>query len=175
LFSLCKAARTALLVTLIAMGLTVVDRATAQLGFIPRFRIKAGVFLPQNTSLQNAVGNTWFKIGADVNVPFSLVPLGSARVGIEYAVNGSSNIVPITLTQVIQPSVGVHSPLYFGAGIGLWTGHIRGRGTDTRFGFRLLGGLEFTSRLFLELQYDFVGRMGDTHVDGLSVLVGTKF
>jgi hypothetical protein len=145
------------------------------LGVLPRFRVKAGLFLPQNTSLKNAAGNTWLKFGADVNIPFSLVPLGSSRASIEYAVKGSSNIVPITFTQVFQPSVAVHSPLYVGAGIGLWTGHIKGGSTSSQIGFRLLGGLEFTEKLFLELQYDFVNKLSGVRADGLSVLVGTKF
>jgi hypothetical protein len=156
---------------LIAAG----EKCEAQLGIIPRFRVKAGVFLPQNTSLKNAVGNTWLKVGADVNLPASLFPLGSTRVGIDYVVNGSSNIVPITLTQIFQPSVAVRSPVYAGAGIGLWTGHIKGSGTSTQFGFRLLAGIEFSERFFGEVQYDFVDKLGGVRADGLSVLVGLKF
>jgi hypothetical protein len=151
------------------------ERAEAQLNIIPRFRVKAGVFLPQNTSLKNAVGNTWLKVGADVNLPASLFPLGSTRIGIDYVVNGSSNIVPITITQIFQPSVAVRSPVYAGAGIGLWTGHIKGSGTSTQFGFRLLAGIEFSDRLFGEVQYDFVDKLGGARADGLSVLVGLKF
>ncbi len=150
--------------------------AGAQLGgVIPRPRVKAGIFLPTNTSLRNAVGNTWLKLGADVNIPFSLVPVGTARVGIDYVANGSSNIVPITVMQIFQPSVAVHSPIYGGAGIGLWTGHIKGSGTSTKFGFRIVGGVEFTDKFFLEAQYDIVDRLGGARADGFSILVGTKF
>ena len=147
----------------------------AQVPFLPSVRIKAGVFVPSNTSLRDAVGNTWLKVGADVSVPLSIVPLGSSRVGIEYAVNGSSNIVPLTFTQVFQPSVGVHVPFYVGAGLGLWTGHIHGAGTYTRIGFRLMGGLDFKKRAFIEVQYDFVDSMGPVRADGFSALVGTRF
>lgn len=149
--------------------------AHAQLDVIPRPRLKIGAFFPTNTSLSNAVGNTWLKVGADINVPFSLLPFGTARAGIEYAVNGSSNIVPITLVQIIQPSAVARSPIYGGAGIGLWTGHIKGSGTSTRFGFRLVGGLDISSRSFLEVQYDIVDRLGSARADGVSVLLGVRF
>ena len=157
------------------LALAALAPSSAQVPFLPSVRVKAGVFLPQNTSLRNAVGNTWLKVGADVSVPLSIVPLGSSRVGIEYAVNGSSNLVPITFMQVFQPSAGVKSPVYLGAGVGLWTGHIHGFGTNTRIGFRLMGGVDFTKKLFLELQYDFVDRMGPVRADGFSALVGTRF
>src|SRR5258708_5147415 len=94
-----------LLATLTLLSSTA--HSCAQVPFLPSVRVKAGVFLPQNTSLLNAVGNTWLKIGADVSVPVSPVPLGTTRVGIDYVVNSSSNIVPLTLTQIFQPSVGL--------------------------------------------------------------------
>jgi len=151
-------------------------RANAQAGLIPTPRFKAGIFLPTNTSLQNAVGNTWLKLGADINVPFSLVPVvGSGRVGIDYVVDGSSNIIPITIMQIFQPSVAVHSPIYGGAGVGLWTGHIKGSGTSTKFGFRLVAGVETSSKIFFEAQYDIVDKLGGARADGFSVLIGTKF
>jgi hypothetical protein len=158
---------------LIAAGLPAAARA--QLDVIPRPRLKIGAFFPTNTSLSNAVGNTWLKLGADVNVPFSLVPIGTARVGIDYVANGSSSIIPITLVQVIQPSAVARSPIYGGAGIGLWTGHIKGSGTSTKFGFRLLGGVEISSRMFIEAQYDIVDRLGSARADGFSVLLGARF
>jgi hypothetical protein len=164
-------------VALIALAATIVipRNARAQLNVIPRPRVKIGAFFPTNTSLGNAVGNTWLKLGADVNVPFSLVPIGTARVGIDYVVNGSSNIVPITLMQIIQPSAVAKSPVYVGAGIGLWTGHIKGSGTQTKFGFRLAGGFDISAHSFLEVQYDIVDRLGSARADGFSVLVGAKF
>jgi hypothetical protein len=151
------------------------SRAGAQTNLIPMPRFKIGAFFPTNTSLNNAVGNTWLKLGADVNVPFSLIPFGSTRAGIDYVVNGSSNIVPITLIQTFQPSAGLKSPVYVGAGIGLWTGHIKGSGSSTKFGFRVLAGAELSRKMFLEVQYDIVDKLGGARADGVSVLVGTQF
>lgn len=158
-----------------AVILAIGPAAHAQLDVIPRPRLKIGAFFPTNTSLSNAIGNTWIKVGADVNIPFSLVPIGTARIGIDYVANGSSNIVPITFMQIIQPSAVARSPVYGGAGIGLWTGHIKGSGTSTRFGFRLVGGVEISKTTFIEAQYDIVDRLGSARADGFSALVGMRF
>jgi hypothetical protein len=150
----------------------------AQLPLIPKIRLKAGIFIPQDSTLSNGVGNTWLKIGADVSLPVGLnLPIvgASTRLGIDYAVKGSSNIIPITLMEVIQPSVAIHSPVYGGAGIGLWTAHIKGAGSSSKLGFRLMGGIEFSEKFFGEVQYDIVGKIGGVRADGFSILVGTKF
>lgn len=150
--------------------------AEAQLSIIPKVRVKAGVFFSENTALKSLVGSTWIKVGADVALPIGLPLLsGGTRVGIDYVWNGSSNIVPITLTSVIQPSLGLTSPVYVGGGIGLWTGHIKGSGTVSRFGIRLLGGVDIGKSTFIEVQYDIVDRMGSVRPDGVSVLLGMKF
>jgi hypothetical protein len=150
--------------------------ADAQLSIIPKIRVKGGVFLPQNTSFKNAAGSTWVKVGADVSLPIGIPLLsGGSRVGIDYMWNGSSNIVPITLSSVIQPSLGLTSPVYVGGGIGLWTGHIKGSGTSTKFGARLIAGLDIGKSTFLEVNYDFVDKLGGVRADGLSVMVGMKF
>lgn len=160
----------------LVLVLSIPQSAAAQLGIIPKFRIKAGIFLPQDSSLSNVTSNTWMKFGADVSLPLGIPLLsGGTRVGIDYVVHGSSNIVPITLTSVIQPSLGVTSPVYIGGGIGLWTGHIKGAGTSTRFGARLLGGVDIGKSTFFELQYDFVDKLGGVRADGFSFLVGMKF
>ncbi len=151
--------------------------AKAQLPFIPKIRVKAGLFLPTDSNLTNAVGNTWMKIGVDVTLPlgFNLPIIGaSTKVGIDYSFKNSNRIVPITLSEVIQPSAGAHSPIYAGAGIGLWNAKIGGN-TSSKVGFRLLGGLDFSEKLFLEAQYDKVGRLGGVTADGFSVLAGFKF
>ena len=158
-----------------ATALSIAHPAASQTKLIPLPRVKIGAFFPTDTTLRNVAGNTWFKVGADIGVPFSLIPLGSARVGIDYVANGSSNIVPITLVQTFQPSVGLSLPVYVGAGIGLWTGHIQGSGTSTEFGLRLVGGSGLGKRLFLEVQYDIVKHLGSARADGFSVLVGTQF
>jgi hypothetical protein len=159
------------------LTLSVASRpANAQLSVIPKVRLKAGVFLAQNSSLRNLVGNTWFKVGADVSLPIGIPLLsGGTRIGIDYVANGSSNFVPVTLTSVIQPSLGLTSPVYVGGGIGLWTGHIKGAGTSTRFGVRLLGGVDIGKSTFFEVQYDFVDKLAGVRADGFSFLVGMKF
>ena len=152
--------------------------ASAQLGIIPQVRVKAGLFFPSSTGLTNAIGSTWIKIGADVNLPvgFNLPVVGaSTRIGIDYALKGSSSLVPITLMEMIQPSAGVKSPIYGGAGIGLYTAHFKGSGSASKFGYRLLGGFQFTPKLFIEAQYDVVGKIRGTRPDGISVLVGSHF
>jgi hypothetical protein len=161
----------------LAIGLICFARpAGAQLSIIPKVRLKAGVFLSTDVSLNNAVGPTWLKVGADVSLPFGLPLLGGGmRAGIDYMANGSSNIIPVTLTTVIQPSLGLTSPVYVGAGIGLWTGHIKGAGTSSRFGFRLLGGIDLGPKTFLEVQYDFVDKLSGVRADGFSALIGFKF
>ena len=152
--------------------------AKAQLSLIPHVRVKAGLFLPNSTSLTNAVGNTWIKLGADVSLPigFNLPVVGaSTRLGIDYSVKGSSSLVPITLMEMFQPSAGVRSPIFGGLGIGLYTAHFKGAGSASRFGYRLMGGYEINTRIFLEAQYDVVGKIRGTRADGISVLIGTHF
>ncbi len=150
--------------------------AGAQLGLLPQVRVKAGLFVAQNASLRHAAGETWLKIGADATLPLGLGLLGSrTRVGVELAMNGGSTIVPVTLSQVWQPSLVVRSPVYFGVGIGLWTAHIEGSGTASRLGLRLLGGVDWTRRFFTEVEYDLVDRLGGVRADGVSVLAGIRF
>jgi hypothetical protein len=164
------------ILALIGIATALCPRADAQLPGVPHVRVKIGAFFPSDTSLSNATSNTWLKVGADVSVPFSLIPTGSMRAGIDYVVNGSSNIVPITLTQIIQPSAAVaKSPIYGGAGIGIWTGHIKGAGTSTKFGVRLLAGVDIAAHAFLEVQYDIVEKLATARADGFSVLVGARF
>ena len=149
----------------------------AQLGFLPKFRIRAGIFNPSSPDLKSVSGDTWLKIGADVSLPVG-IPLvgGGTRVGIDYMESKNSRIVPITLTQIIQPSAIVaHSPIYLGAGIGLFNGKISGRGSGTSLGARMLAGLDINGKLFVEAQYDVVGKVAGTRIDGFSFMVGTKF
>lgn len=150
-------------------------RADALVG-LPSLRFKIGLFSPQNSSLRGISGSDWLKIGADFNLPLGLLGFGTkTRVGIDYAFRGSSNILPITFNQIFQPSAAVaSSPVYVGAGVGLWTIRAKGQPTLSRIGFRLLAGLEYSGYL-LEFQYDFVDRAGAVRADGLSVLVGLKF
>jgi hypothetical protein len=151
--------------------------AQAQLDIIPKFRLKAGLFLPTDTSLKNATSNTWLKVGADVGVPFgpNLPVIGSStKLGVEYAVNGSTSLIPITLSLYVQPSAVKTSPVYAGAGVGVWTA--RGGGsTASRLGYRLLAGVDLSARTFVEVQYDVVGRLRGTRVDGFSLMAGLKF
>ena len=147
--------------------------AHAQAGFLPHVRIKGGVFLPSGGALKNSSSDTWYKVGADINIPIPLV--GSTRIGIDYEASGCSWMAPITVTQIFQPgALVVKSPIYFGTGLGLWNTHINGGGDATRLGFRVLAGVEFKS-YFLEAQYDAVGRVSGASADGISVLVGKKF
>jgi hypothetical protein len=69
----------------------------------------------------------------------------------------------------------VTSPIYIGGGIGLWTGHIQGSGTSTRFGIRLLGGVDIGKNTFIEVQYDIVDKLAGVRADGVSLLIGLKF
>ena len=159
--------------TLGALSLISTSRAAAQTGFLPHVRVKAGVFLPSGGALKSSSSDTWYKVGADVNIPIPLV--GSTRIGIDYEASGSSRMVPITVTQIFQPSaVVVKSPIYFGTGIGLWNTHINGGGDATRLGFRVLAGLEFKG-LFVEANYEAVGRVSGATADGMSIVVGKKF
>ena len=167
-----------LIISLVAFTTLSIASADAQLGIIPQVRVKAGLFFPSSTGLTNAIGSAWLKVGADVSLPvgFNIPIVGaSTRLGIDYAMKGSSSLVPITLTEVIQPSAGVKSPIYGGLGIGLYTAHFKGAGSASRFGYRLLGGFQFTSKFFVEAQYDVVGQIRGTRADGVSVLVGTHF
>src|SRR2546423_404647 len=76
--------------------------ARAQVGFLPHVRVKAGVFMPSGGALKSSSSDTWYKVGADVNIPIPLV--GSTRIGIDYEASGSSRMVPITVTQIFQPN-----------------------------------------------------------------------
>ncbi len=164
-----------LLAAVCALSAAGVAPADAQ-DIIPKYRVKAGVFAPDSRSLKDVSDDAWVKIGADMDLPLlGMGVAGKTRVGIDYAFSGSNSILPITLVQVWQPSLAVRSPLYLGAGVGLWTVHTKGGGTASRFGFRLVAGADLTGRLFLEGQYDFVSRVGSVRTDGFSILVGSKF
>ncbi|MEP6756498.1 MAG: hypothetical protein ABJA67_13415 [Chthonomonadales bacterium] len=161
-----------------AASFAVTGKANAQLSLLPSIRVKAGLFLPSSSTLTNAVGNTWIKLGVDVGLPvgFNIPIVGaSTHIGIDYAVKGSSSLVPITLMEMIQPSAGVRSPIFGGIGLGMYTAHFKGAGSATRLGYRLMGGFEFNPKFFIEAQYDVVGQIRGTRADGISVLVGTHF
>ena len=169
--------RRAFLVAIALLCVSCASRsADAQIPLIPKIRLKAGVFVPTNSSLKDLIGGTWFKVGADITLPLGIPLLsGGTRLGVDYVANGSSNIIPITLTSIIQPSVGVSSPVYVGGGFGLWTGHIKGKGTSSQLGLRILGGFDLGKSTFIEAQYDIVGKLGGVRADGFSVLMGLKF
>jgi hypothetical protein len=171
-----KTGRALIAATALIVLCSVSRPADAQLSIIPKIRVKGGLFLPSNSSLKSATGSTWIKVGADVSLPIGIPLLsGGSRIGIDYMWNGSSNIIPITLTSTIQPSLGLTSPVYVGAGIGLWTGHIKGSGTSSKFGIRLLGGIDLGKSTFIEVNYDIVERIGGVRGDGYSVMIGMKF
>ena len=141
----------------------------AQTQFIPKPRLKIGAFFPSDSNLKDATSSTWIKVGADIGIP-----IVGLRAGIDYAFDGSNRIVPITITQIFQPSaVVVKSPVYGGIGIGMWNAHIAGE-SATRFGLRGVVGVEFAGYL-AEANYDLVGSVSGRRMDGLSLMVGKKF
>lgn len=174
----CRAALRILSLTgLLGLGSILAAKpAAAQLDILPKVRLKAGIFLPRSSSLSDVTSDSWLKVGADVQIPLSLIPVvGSTRVGIDFMQRGSSTIVPVTITQVFQPSLGLKSPLYVGAGVGLWTAKLPGNGTNTKVGLRLLAGFDITPRFFIEGQYDIVDGFKGVRADGFSALVGVRF
>lgn len=151
--------------------------ANAQLGLVPKVRLKAGLFMPQGSGLKSVSDGTWLKFGGDISLPLGIPFVGGgSRLGIDYMESHGSRIVPITLTQIIQPSAVVaRNPLYGGTGIGLWNGRVAGQGSGTALGLRFLVGANISTNLFIEAQYDTVGKIAGTRVDGFSILAGTKF
>jgi hypothetical protein len=145
----------------------------ARASIIP-IRLKAGLFFPQKAPLNG--GDQWWKIGADADIPIGIALFGHTRIGIEWCQQCEKNtIIPVTVTQIFNPGVAVKTPVYVGAGVGMWTAKIIGTPTATRFGFRILGGVNLTNRYFVEGTYDFVQKVSGISMDGLSVTVGMKF
>jgi len=145
----------------------------ARASIIP-IRLKAGLFFPQKAPLNG--GDQWWKVGADLDVPIGIALFGHTRIGIEWCQQCDKNtIIPVTVTQIFNPGVAVKTPVYVGAGIGMWTAKIIGTPTATRFGFRLLGGVSLTNKYYVEGTYDFVQKVSGISMDGLSVTVGMKF
>jgi hypothetical protein len=151
---------------LIALTQTV---SHAQTNLIPKPRIKAGVFMPNDGGLKDTTADTWIKLGADIGLP-----IVGLRAGIDYAFDGSNYVMPITLSQIFQPSaVVVKSPVYGGIGLGVWNAKHPG-GSGTTLGARGTVGVEFGGYL-LEANYDITGKVAGRRFDGLSLLVGKKF
>ncbi len=141
----------------------------AQTNLIPKPRVKIGAFSPADGGLRDATNPTWIKVGADIGLP-----LIGLRAGIDFAFDGSNRIMPITISQIFQPSaLVVKSPVYGGLGIGIWDARIAGV-SGSPIGFRGIVGIELAGYL-VEANYDIVGKVGGRRLDGLSLLVGKKF
>ena len=141
----------------------------AQTNLIPKPRLKIGAFFPSDNALQEATNPTWIKVGADIGLP-----IVGLRAGIDFAFDGSNNIMPITLSQIFQPSaVVVKSPVYGGIGVGIWNAKVAGV-SGSPIGVRGIVGVEMAGYL-VEANYDIVGKVGGRRLDGLSLLVGKKF
>lgn len=146
--------------------------AAAQVGqsSFPNIRLKIGALFPNDSSIGSG---TWIKLGADADLPaISLIPGLQSRVGIDYEWNGGSYVIPITYSEIWQAPLG---PLYLGVGAGLYTGHLKGSGTESRIGVRFIAGTSLGHGAFLELNYDIVAHFSTGRVDGLSVMVGKSF
>lgn len=141
----------------------------AQPDLIPKPRLKIGVFMPSDGPVKDVSADTWIKIGADIGLP-----IVGLRAGIDYAFDGSDYAMPITISQIFQPSAVVtKSPVYGGLGIGLWNARVSGA-SGTAIGLRGIVGVEFAGYL-VEANYDIVGKIEGRRMDGLSILVGKKF
>jgi hypothetical protein len=147
--------------------------AHASLTPIP-IRLKAGLLFPSTAPLNG--GDQWWKVGADVDMPLGIGLFGKTRIGIEwYQQCDKNSIIPITVTQIYSPSFAFKNPIYVGAGVGLWTAKIVGTPTSTRFGGRLVAGLDLTKSYFIEGEYDFVQKVSGIGLNNLSIAVGFKF
>ena len=165
--------RCAVLATVLTAGLAVSAPARASLTPFP-IRLKAGLVFPTKAPLNG--GDQWWKVGADLDLPLGIGFLGKTRVGIEYCQQCTKNtIIPVTLTQVYSPSLAFKNPIYFGAGVGLWTAKIIGTPTATRLGGRLVAGIDVTSKYFIEGEYDFVQKVNGINLTNFSVALGMKF
>ncbi len=171
------AMRRGLLAAIMVCGLSLAGLAPAkaQIDLVPKFRIKAGIFLPQDGNLTNVSGSVWYKVAVDFNIPFGSTPVGNARLGIEYAGNGSSHVVPVLFGGVFQPSVGIKSPVYLGAAIGAYNIKADGQSSGWAFGGRILGGVDFTRNIFLEIQYDVTGKAKGFDASGFSIMLGAQY
>ena len=141
----------------------------AQTNLIPKPRLKIGAFFPSDGGLRDATNQIWIKVGADIGLPII-----GLRAGIDYAFDGSNSIMPITISQIFQPSaLVVKSPVYGGIGVGVWNAKVAGV-SGSPIGVRGIVGLELAGSL-VEANYDLVGKVGGRRLDGLSLLVGKKF
>ena len=152
--------------------------------------IKLGVFLPSGSGLKDAVGKTWFSVGAEYDVPqsagksaaaqSSLTPLGY----IDYAQNSKNGlradylgIGPGVRYTLAAPGTGTLIP-YVGAGIGAYFLHASGLGgssNKTDFGYRLNAGVEFSQSYLFEINYTDPGSLSGTQFSGFNIQVGAKF
>ena len=151
--------------------------------------IKLGVFLPSNSDLKEVIGKTWFSAGADYaflqktgdgQSPAALVPLGY----VDYAINKSHGITadyigvgPGARYYLGAPGTSSLTP-YVGAGAGAEVLHSSGNGTSlnqTRFGFKVNAGVEFSQTYLFEINYTYPGSLSGTHYDGFNIQVGAKF
>ena len=155
------------LIILLSAG--TLQKSEAQTNLIPKPRVKIGVFMPSDSSVKDVSADTWIKIGADIGLP-----IVGLRAGIDYAFDGSDYIMPITVSQIFQPSAVVaKSPVYGGLGLGIWNAKVSGA-SGTALGIRATAGVEFAGYL-VEANYDIVSKIEGRRMDGLSILVGKKF
>jgi len=147
--------------------------------------IKLGAFFPTDSNARDAVGNTWFAVGADyafrkTDAAAPVLPLvyvdyaGKSKngfrlstVGVGVGVRAYGNRA--TTTKVVP---------FYGAGIGAYFLNASGNGideTETRLGGKVNIGVELNQGPFLEAAYTLTGKVSGDDLNGISVLIGTRF
>jgi len=153
---------------------------------IPALSVKLGGFLPTQSNMKDAAGQSWWAFGVDYRPPFHYHPLGAnIHLGADIVWHGtgnqSYNVTDVTgkLVWGITP-LGSHPRVWGGLGGGLYyinTPHMAGNPTG---GAKFIMGIDFTDRVFFEADYDWVGGFTDSigtdlRVDGVTLALGVRF
>lgn len=151
-------------------------------GSIP-IGVDAGVFFPQDSTVRNVFGDTWFRVGL---TPISLQAPGSWKTTMDIAYLRSSTrfgdsvtLIPLTFgvtrsfgeDQNVRPYVALRAGPYWGDVNSTTLGINKSKvGLDAN----VAAGLLFQGRFYIEARYDYMSKFEGLNFSGFFLSAGLK-
>ena len=148
--------------------------------------LHVGAFFPTQGELRSETSDAWYSAGVDFQPTVKYHPLGgNVHVGFDAAWRGGGSNRGRTLSftgKLIWPinPKGHETRFWGGMALGLWVISTPNTSDLITVGSRFIAGVDITSRIYLEADYDWVSGFTDDighsiRVDGASVVLGVRF
>ncbi len=144
--------------------------------------LKAGVFLPSDSTLSGQTNSTWTQIGLEYDPHFRTMPLnGKVVFGSDFTWSSSAFAIPLAV-RILWPVTPEDSKVsaYGGLGAAIYFINTPNLGQTIQPGMQFIFGVNLSERVFIEGQYDWVSGFTDNlansiRVDGIKAQIGFRF